>query len=106
VRIEASFKNLEKSMLVEQVIQKNIKKIERRVRLFKNKDALRLSLHLEKNPHRDEVLCWANFYLPFKVLKAHSNNENLTKAITQTFSALIRQLDKLKHRLETHLRKK
>jgi ribosomal subunit interface protein len=106
MRVDVSFKNLEKNEVVEGVIEKNIKKIERRVKLFKSEDAIHLSLHLERNPHREEIFCWANLYLPFKVLKAHSNKDNLNRAVTETFSALTRQLDKLKHRVETYLRKK
>ncbi len=106
MRIDISLKHLDKSSILEEVIEKDIKKIERRLKIFKTDDAIHLSLHLEKNPHRDEYFCWINMYLPSKVLKAQSRKNDVYLVINDAFSALLKQLDKLKYRLERHLRKK
>ncbi len=106
MRIDISLKHLDKSPILEEVIEKDIKKIERRLKIFKTDDAIHLSLHLEKNPHRDEYFCWINMYLPSKVLKAQSRKNDVPLAINDAFNALLKQLDKLKYRLERHLRKK
>lgn len=107
MRVDVSFKNLGKNEVLESTIEKNIKKVEKRIRLFKKEDPIHLSLHLEKNPHKECYVCWINLYLPFKVLKAqHTSDSNTCSAINATFSAILKQLDKLKHKLETHLRKK
>ena len=106
MRIDISLKHLDKSSILEEVIEKDIKKIERRLKIFKTDDAIHLSLHLEKNPHRDEYFCWINMYLPSKVLKAQSRKNDVPLAINDAFNALLKQLDKLKYRLERHLRKK
>ena len=50
MRIDVSFKHLEKSPLLENVIDKNLKKVQRRVKFFKAEDVVHLSLHLEKKP--------------------------------------------------------
>jgi len=106
MRVDVSFKYLEKSPFLESIIEKNIKKIERRIRLFKSDDAIHISLHLENNPHKNDYLCWINMYLPFKALKAKARKSSLSSVINDCFSAVLRQLDRFKHRLERHLRKK
>ncbi|MFH1768422.1 MAG: HPF/RaiA family ribosome-associated protein [Candidatus Omnitrophota bacterium] len=106
MRVDVSFKHLEKSPLLEDIIDKNIEKVQRHVRLFKNDDAIHISFHLEKNPHRDDYFCWINMYLPFRVLKAQNRKNSPSIAINTSFSALLKQLDKIKHRIEKHLRKK
>ena len=106
MRVDTSFKHLEKNDVMDSTIEKDLAKVERRLELFKNKDPIHLSLHLEKNPHKEQYLCWINLYLPFKVLKAHRSGVNTCTVINNSFSALLKQLDKLKYKLETHLRKK
>ena len=106
MRVDVSIKNLERTNTLDEVIDKNIKKVERRVKLFKKEVPVHLSLHLEKNPHRSQYFVWINLYLPFKVLRAESTFSNVDKAIGECFSALIKQIDKFKHRLEKHLRKR
>lgn len=106
MRVDVSLKHVEKSDVLEATIEKDLKKVERRLALFKNKDAIHLSLHLEKNPHREQYLCWINLYLPFKVVKAHRIDSITCSAINNCFGALLKQLDKFKHKLEPHLRKK
>jgi ribosome-associated translation inhibitor RaiA len=106
MRIDVSFKHLEKSPFLEGVIDKNIARTERRVRLFKSDEAIHLSLHLEKNPHRDEYFCWINMYLPYKVLKSQVRKNSSTVAINDCFSGILKQLDKFKHKLERHLNRR
>lgn len=106
MRVDVSFKHLEKSSILESVIDKNIRRVERRIKIFKSDEAIHLSFHLEKNPHRDEYFCWINMYMPFKVLKAYNRMISSSAAINGSFAALIKQLDKFKYRLERHLRKK
>jgi len=106
MRVDVSFKHLEKSEFLDNIIDKNIKKVERRIKLFKTDDAIHLSLHMEKNPHKDDYFCWINMYMPFKVLKAQNRKSSISVVINDCFSALIKQLDKFKYRIERHLRKK
>jgi len=106
MRVDISFKNLERSNIIDSIIDKHIKKVERRIKLFKTDEAIHLSLHAEKNPHKDDYFCWINMYMPFKVLKAQSRKKSVSIVINDSFSALIKQLDKFKYKLEKHLRKK
>ncbi len=106
MRVDISSKRLEKSKLLDNIIDKNIKKVERRIKLFKTDDAIHLSLHMEKNPHKDDYFCWINMYMPFKVLKAQSRKSSISSVINDSFSALIKQLDKFKYRIEKHLSKR
>ncbi len=106
MRIDVSFKHMEKSSVLEDIIEKDISKVRRRLKIFKSDDPIHLSLHIEKNPHRDEYFTWINLYLPFKVIKAQRKSDSASVAINECFSALLKQLDKFKHKLERHLRKK
>ncbi|HEC70034.1 MAG TPA: hypothetical protein ENI31_07120 [Candidatus Omnitrophica bacterium] len=106
MRVDVSFKNMEKSEYLEDIINKDVEKIKKRVKMFKNEDPIHLSLHLEKNPHKERYSVSANLYLPRKVLKAEERYESAVLAINKTFLALIKQLDKYKALLERHLRKK
>jgi len=106
MRIDVSFKYLEKSEFIDNALEKNIKKIERRVKMFRRDDPIHVSLHVEKNPHREQFFCRANIYLPSKVLTAEEKETRPTLAINKTFSALSKQLDKLKYMRERHVRKK
>lgn len=106
MRVDVSFKHLDKSPMLENAIEKNLKKIQRRVKIFKSDEAIHLSLHVEKNPHRSEYFAWSNIYMPSKVLKGHSKNTTATKALNDCFSAMLSQLDKFKHKVESHLRRK
>ncbi len=106
MRVDISFKHLERSNIIDGIIDKHIKKVERRIKLFKTDEAIHLSLHAEKNPHKDDYFCWINMYMPFKVLKAQSRRKSISTVINDSFSALIKQLDKFKYKLEKHLRKK
>ncbi|HDN86082.1 MAG: hypothetical protein DRP68_02920 [Candidatus Omnitrophota bacterium] len=106
MRVDVSMKNLERTNTLNEIIDKNIKKVEKRVKLFKKEVPVHLSLHLEKNPHKSQYFAWVNLYLPFKVLRAESTFSNVSRAIGECFSALIKQIDKFKHKLEKHLRKR
>ena len=57
MRIDTSFKHLEKSTLVDNIINKNISRVERHTKMFKSDDTVHLSFHMEKNPHKDDYLC-------------------------------------------------
>jgi ribosomal subunit interface protein len=106
MRVDISFKHLEESELVDNIIQKNIKKVERRIKIFKSDDAIHLSFHLEKNPHKDDYFCWINLYLPSKVLRAQRRRPNVSLAVNESFSALKKQLSKFKYQREKHITKK
>ena len=106
MRVDVSFKNLKESNIVNKIIDKNIKKVERRVKLFKTDEAVHLSLHIEKNPHKDDYFCWINMYMPSKVLRAQSRRNSMPVVINDSFVALIKQIDKFKYRLERHLRRR
>ncbi len=106
MRVDVSYKRIKKNAVIESTIEKDVQKIERRVKLFKKDSPIHLSLHLEKNPHKEQYFCWTQLYLPFRVLKGHRVNTNICTAINDCTAAILKQLDKVKHKLETHLRKK
>ena len=107
MRIDVSYKYLESSEFIENVIDKNIAKIERRLKIFRKDDPIHISIHLEKNPHREQYFCRAHIYLPSpKTLAAGDKGVDLSAAINKTFSAISKQLEKLKYKVERHLRRK
>ncbi len=105
MRIDISFKHLESSTILDNIIEKNISRIERHTKIFKPNDVVHVSFHMEKNPHKDDYFCWINMYLPFRVFKAQSRDKTPSIAINNCFAALLKQLDKARHKLEDRSRK-
>jgi len=107
MRVDVSFKYLENSEFIENVLDGNLRKIQRRIKMFKKDAPVHLSVHIEKNPHKEQYFCRSHIYLPTsKVLAAAEKGDNSSLVINKAFSALTKQLDKTKHRLERHLHKK
>jgi ribosomal subunit interface protein len=105
MRFEVSFKYLESSEFIENILENNFRKIERRLKLFRRNDPIHISLHLEKNPHKEQYFCRSHIYLPSsKVLVADEKGSNASFAINKSFAALTKQLDKEKHKWETQRR--
>lgn len=106
MRVDVSYKYLERSDFIDNVLDKNIQKIARRIQIFRRDDPIHVSIHIEKNPHRDRYSCRGNIYLPARVLKVEEQGTDITLTINKTFSAFSKQLEKLKYKVEKHLRRK
>lgn len=106
MRINVSLKYLEKNALIDDIIDKNLAKIERRVLLYRNNDPIHVSVHIEKNPHKEQYYCKTHVYLPARVLHTDGRGATIAVAVRIAFSALARQLTKVKSRVEKHLRKR
>lgn len=105
MRVDVSLKYLEKSEFIDNILDKNVKKIERRIKLFHKDVPIHLSVHVEKNPHREQYFCRNHIYLPSKLIKAEERGNNISLAVNRAFSALSKQLDKLKYKVEKHLQR-
>jgi ribosomal subunit interface protein len=105
MRVDVSFKYVEKSNFISNILENNLKKIERRIKIFKRDDPIHVSVHIEKNPHKEQYFCRSHIYLPSsKVVVADEKGANVSVAVNRAFNALSRQLNKVKYRLERHLR--
>jgi len=101
MRTDISFKYLERSEYIDTVLDNNFKKIERRVKIFRDNAPIHISVHVEKNPHKEQYFCRSHVYLPSsKVIAATEKGSNSSIAINKAFSALNRQLGKEKYKLE------
>lgn len=98
MKVDISFKNLNKSELIDNILDKNLTKIKNRIKNF-NEDSVRLSIHLEKNQNHNEYFCNTCLYIPKRVLKASTTDFDLIKSIDKNFSILVRHLDKLKSKV-------
>ena len=106
MRVDVSFKYLKKSEFIDNVLENNFKKIQRRIQIFRRDDPIHISVHIEKNPHKEQFFCRSHLYLPTsKVLIADEKAGNSSLAINKAFSALARQLDKEKHKWQDQRRK-
>ncbi|MCM8831058.1 MAG: HPF/RaiA family ribosome-associated protein [Candidatus Omnitrophica bacterium] len=103
MKVDVTYKYIQNSKLLEEILDKNISKIDKRLVGLAKYDAIRTSIHIEKNPHRNQYFCRSHIYLPSKVIKAENSSNDAIKAINLNFSALIRQLDRLKYKLVKHL---
>jgi ribosomal subunit interface protein len=107
MKVESSFKYLIKSKFIEDILESNIEKIKRKLKIFKKDDPVHLSVHVEKNPHKEEYYCRSHVYLPkTKTIVANEKSRTETAAINKSFRGLSRQLAKVKTKLEKHLQKK
>ena len=104
MRVEVSFKYLERSDYIETILANDLRKIERRIKIFKKDDPVHVSVHIEKNPKKEQYFCRSHIYLPAsKVLVADEKGKKAGEAINKAFSALTKQLDKAKYKLERRL---
>lgn len=107
MRVDVSFKYLERSEYLNHVLDKNVKKVERRIQIFKKGSPIHVSIHLEKNPHREEYFCRIQLYLPTsKVLVIQEDGPKAEIAIHEAFSGIDKQLEKLKYKVEKFMRKR
>lgn len=105
MRVDVSFKYLERSEFIDNILEKNIKKMERRIKIFRRDDPIHISIHLEKHPHKEQYFCRAHIYLPARVLIAAEKSDSVSTAINKTFAAFSKQLDKLKYQVEASLKR-
>jgi len=106
MRVDVSFKYFKKSDFINNVIENNLKKIKRRIQIFPQSDPIHISIHIEKNPHKDQFFCRSHIYLPTsKVLVVDEKARDSALAINKAFSALSKQLGKEKHKKHSHHRK-
>jgi len=106
MRVDVSFKYLENSDYIDNILENNLNKIQRRIKIFKREDPIHISVHIEKNPHKEQFFCRSHIYLPSaKVLVADEKGDNSSLAINKAFSALIKQLDKEKYKWQSQRRK-
>jgi len=97
---------LEKSDFVDNILDNSFKKIARHIQIFKKNDPIHISVHIEKNPHKEQYFCRSHVYLPSsKVLVVDEKGSNVSIAINKAFSALNKQLSKVKYVLEKSRRK-
>ncbi len=106
MRVDVSFKYFEKSDYIDNVLENNFKKLKRRIQIFRRDDPIHISVHVEKNPHKEQFFCRSHLYLPTsKVLIADEKAGNSSLAINKAFSALSKQLNKEKYKWQNQRRK-
>ena len=106
MRVDVSLKNMKSSSILEEGIQKNIDKVSKRLKGVKKDSAVHISVHIEKNPHKEQFFCWVTVYLPTKVLTAKRAGGEIFTIINNVFLALLKQMEKVKYKIERHLVKK
>lgn len=105
MRTEISLKNINRTESLVQAIEDDADKVAGRLRRLKEESS-HLSVHVEKNPHKEQYYCWLNLYLPSKVIHVRETMSTLSKATTKAFHALLIQVDKYKYKVERHLQKR
>ncbi len=106
MRVDTSFKNMKASAILKSIVEKNVEKISRRLKVVKKEEAVHISVHIEKNPHKEQFFCWATIYMPTKVITAKRSDNDVFSAVNNVFSALSKQMERVKHRIDRHLVKK
>lgn len=107
MKTEISFKFLESSEFVDKVLENNLNRIKRKLKIIHRDDPVHLSVHIEKNPHKEEYYCRAHVYLPkAKTVVASEKSRRETEAINKSFRALSRQLVKIKTKNERQVQRR
>jgi len=104
MRTELSLKHINRTESLAQDILSDAEKVAGRLRHLKEESS-HLSVHIEKNPHKDQYYCWLNLYLPSKVIHVRETMSTLSKATTKAFHSMLIQVDKYKCKIERHLQK-
>jgi len=103
MQVDVYLKNIRKTRLLGEAIEKDLQKIQRRVNMFKTDSNIRFELKLEKLGHHDEYTASANLVLPRKKLHVTETASNKVECVNNLTKALIKQLDKFKSQVERHL---
>jgi len=107
MRVEVSFKYMKTSELINNVLGNNFQRLKRHLKMFNHDEAIHVSVHVEKNPHREQYFCRARAYLPHSnVLAVEEKCEDASSAINKGFSALIKRVEKIKEKIENRRKKK
>ena len=104
MRTELTIKNINRTEILEKTVDANADKVVKRLKRLKEESS-HLSVHIEKNPHKEQYYCWLNLYLPSKVVHIKETANTLTKSLSKAFNALLIQIDKYKYKVERHLQK-
>ncbi|MDD4294748.1 MAG: HPF/RaiA family ribosome-associated protein [Candidatus Omnitrophica bacterium] len=103
MKVDVSFKYLTDSKLLDDVLDKNIKKLERRIQIYRKDAPIHVSVHLEKNPNKEQYFCKVNVYLPARLVVVDEKGTKPEVTLNKTFQAVSRQLRKVKYKVEKHL---
>ncbi len=106
MRVDISFKYMESNEFVDSVLENNFNRLQRHLKMLRSNSPVHISVHIEKNPHRQEYFCRAHIYLPrSKVLAATEKGNSAILAINKAFAALIRQVERIKERSKSRRKK-
>ncbi len=103
MREDFLIKNFPRSPILEEEFNSQKEKIFDFFKKIRNTEALHISCHMEKNPHKEEYFCWINFYLPRKVLHVKEKGSDALVSLKKAFNTLKNNVRKYK---EKYLRKK
>jgi len=105
MRLDVTLKNVVGNKLFDETVAMNEEKVAKRLKRLKEELA-HLSVHVERNPHKEEFYCGLNLFLPSKVVHIQEKHHTLEGCVTESFSRLLIQIDKYKHKIERHLQKR
>jgi len=103
MQVDVYLKNIRKTRLLGEAIEKDLQKIQRRVNMFKDSSNIRFELKLERLGHQTEYTASANLIMPRKKLHVTETAENKVECVNNLTKALIKQLGKFKGQVERHL---
>ena len=99
MRVDLILKNIKKTRVLGEVIEKDVEKIERHIKGFEDAP-VHLEVKLERSLHRKEYEAWMGLYLPRKVVRVHEHADDKLTCINITTKALIRNLEKIKDQMD------
>ncbi len=98
MRQEVFYKNLEPAFSIKNYLERQIKRIERRILKFPE-DQVFLHVTLEKHPRKEEYVALFTLSLPKRQLHAEEQGKNLRHILKEVCGDLIEQLEGVKSKL-------
>jgi ribosome-associated translation inhibitor RaiA len=103
MRVDLIVKNIRKTRVLGDVIEKDIAKLARHLHMFKDENVLRLEVKLEKSMHTDDCSGTMILSIPRKVLRVSAESGDKYTCVNTLTKLLIKHLDKVKGQLEKHI---
>jgi ribosome-associated translation inhibitor RaiA len=96
MRVDLALKNIRKTKHLGDVLEKDLEKLLKHTKVYKETSAIHLDVKLEKNVHKEDYEGWASLYLPGKVLRVHEHAPDKLSLVNSITKNIVRQLEKHK----------
>jgi len=96
MRVDLALKNIHKTKHLGEVIEKELAKLQKHTKAFREDSPIHLEMKLEKNAHKEDFEGWASMYIPGTILRVHEHAADKLALVNSITKNIVRQLEKHK----------